>query len=362
MLRASWQGGIAIGLALLLCYCLNSVPAWAKSWMWRLVYAKFLVVVVVTHSLAIPILNRSSSGRAVSLGNQRGIAHDVAALPTDGTLDSDLDPELIVDSRGTSNVPNLAKSVANATIRDSPRSLLGNLDWTQGAFCLWVLGIATCLLSVWRHHRQLRQIQFRPINQESLMLMANSIASEFGLKNVPSIAASREVPSPMLIGAFRPVIVLPQRVVACCSDEQIEMILRHEMAHVRRNDLLWGWVSMLVEVLFFFHPMVWWASRRIRLVRELDCDRLAIGERAAPVSYADALLRVAQLSQEHRICCRSLGAACIFESSKSLSRRLIAMRNYRQLSWRGNARYAVALFVTGLIGIVPWHPVARDTN
>jgi beta-lactamase regulating signal transducer with metallopeptidase domain len=69
---------------------------------------------------------------------------------------------------------------------------------------------------------------------------------------------------------------VPKRLLAEFGAEQLEQILLRELAHILRNDLVWGWLAELARLFWFFHPVAHWASARIRLERELACDQLAM--------------------------------------------------------------------------------------
>jgi hypothetical protein len=85
---------------------------------------------------------------------------------------------------------------------------------------------------------------------------------------------------------------LPAAALMALSPEQLEAVLAHELAHVRRADYLWNLIQTMVETLLFFHPAVWWLGRRLRQQRELCCDDVAVQSCADPLVYATALLRL----------------------------------------------------------------------
>lgn len=94
---------------------------------------------------------------------------------------------------------------------------------------------------------------------------------------------------PTVIGWLKPVVLLPGSVLAGLTPQQIEAVLAHELAHVRRHDYLVNLLQAVVETLLFYHPAVWWLSRRIREEREHCCDDLAVSLCGDRVAYASAL-------------------------------------------------------------------------
>ncbi len=111
--------------------------------------------------------------------------------------------------------------------------------------------------------------------------------------------------SPSVVGWFRPVILLPPATLLGLTPEQLEAVLAHELAHIRRYDSLVNAAQILVETLLFYHPAVWWISARIREERELCCDDVAVSSCGDALCYARALTRLERL----RLTALALGSA-----------------------------------------------------
>src|SRR5580692_6312419 len=101
--------------------------------------------------------------------------------------------------------------------------------------------------------------------------------------------------SPSVIGWLRPVILLPAATLAGLEPEQLQAVLAHEIAHIRRHDYLVNLAQTVVETLLFYHPAVWWVSARIRHERELCCDDAAVAMCGDAVFYARALTSLERL-------------------------------------------------------------------
>jgi len=99
---------------------------------------------------------------------------------------------------------------------------------------------------------------------------------------------------PQVVGYWRPVILLPLGALTGLGAEQVEAILIHELAHIRRADYLVGMAQSLIEGLFFFHPAVWWASAVMRTEREYACDDVVLALRPNGRAYAAALTTLEQ--------------------------------------------------------------------
>jgi beta-lactamase regulating signal transducer with metallopeptidase domain len=168
---------------------------------------------------------------------------------------------------------------------------------------LWLAGVgllAARLLVSWSRVRRLAREGVAP--QELVWEAAAArLAEALGVRRAVRLLESRAVEVPGVIGALRPVILLPVSALTGLSPAEIEMLLAHELAHVRRHDYLLNLLQSVVETLFFFHPAVWWISRRVREEREHCCDDLAIAVCGSPVRYARALTRLEELRSAPRL-------------------------------------------------------------
>jgi BlaR1 peptidase M56 len=125
--------------------------------------------------------------------------------------------------------------------------------------------------------------------------LARDVANKLGLKRAVRVVHSKLVEVPAVIGWLAPVVLLPVALTTAVTPQQLQAILAHELAHVRRHDFLVNLLQMLAETLLFYHPAVWWVSHRMRLLREDCCDDLAVHVLCDRASYARALLRVDEL-------------------------------------------------------------------
>ncbi|HEV7485156.1 MAG TPA: M56 family metallopeptidase [Thermoanaerobaculia bacterium] len=127
---------------------------------------------------------------------------------------------------------------------------------------------------------------------------ARRLADALKLRRAVQLLESAAVEVPTVIGWLRPVVLLPATSLTGLSTEQMEMILAHELAHIRRNDFFVNLMQAVVETLLFYHPAVWWISNRIRVEREHCCDDVAVSVSGKPLVYARALTRLEELRVE----------------------------------------------------------------
>jgi bla regulator protein blaR1 len=124
---------------------------------------------------------------------------------------------------------------------------------------------------------------------------ARRLARALKLRRAVQLLESAAVEVPTVIGWLRPVVLLPAATLTGLSTEQMEMILAHELAHIRRNDFFVNLMQAIVETLLFYHPAVWWISNRIRVEREHCCDDVAVSVSGNALVYARALTRLEEL-------------------------------------------------------------------
>ena len=126
------------------------------------------------------------------------------------------------------------------------------------------------------------------------------LARRYRLGHRVVLRISDEVISPMVFGMWHAVVLMPLSTAMSLTPEQLQAVLAHELAHVRRWDYLCNLLQTSIECLFFFQPAVWWISRRVREFREACCDQAAATTCADPLVYAEALLRMEEQRVQHR--------------------------------------------------------------
>src|SRR5262249_55483729 len=121
------------------------------------------------------------------------------------------------------------------------------------------------------------------------------LAARLRVRMPVKLVESALVEVPTVIGWLKPMILLPAAALAGLDPRQLEALLAHELAHVRRHDYLVNLLQTAIETLLFYPPAVWWLSRRIREERELCCDDLAITVCGDGMVYARALATMEEL-------------------------------------------------------------------
>ena len=360
MWRASWQGGLALLAAWGIGTLLARGNGRVASWLWRLGYLKFIACMLLVVPLALPLLPRQSA--PVVTAPQVALipaAEKPAAIGNNTHSDAppianQLDAPSPLEASSTPLSPAPQESPPSPAIAPAPKPSLP--AWLM---FLWSIGLSIGvlrLLVAWRRTRLMLKDAL-PVHDATIRETAARAARNLNIESLPRLLATQSPAGPLLTGLLRPAIVLPAGLLENCPPAQLELIFAHELAHLKRRDLWWNWLQAAVSLLFFFHPLVWLASRPWRLAQELACDELALAAaRAHPADYGRTLL---DLLAQQSIARRRLVGVGVVGSHSTLRRRIIAMKNLPPRTRRRLALAAACTAFAGMIGIVPWRLAAQ---
>lgn len=294
-----------------------TIPANSKAWIWRLAFLKPLLSLL---PFAVITLHVLPSNPVVS--------------------------EPVADV-GISRVKTPASLSSTEIARESAASQRSNAD---PILILWILGVcATAGYGLWGLGKAILIIRSAtPITQPELQEALVDLMDRAGVEPPINLLASPLVQSAMLVGGFRPTIVLPTSAVEEGSTSDLRLMLAHEIAHIARRDLTWFGVTSAVQTLFFFNPVVWLAAKCSRLDHESATDRYAAQLAGVPIhAYADMLLRATVAARIGL----APGTLRMAASYRTIHRRLEAMKhfNLKPSVGRKSAIAALALVTCGLL-------------
>jgi uncharacterized protein (TIGR03435 family) len=162
--------------------------------------------------------------------------------------------------------------------RPAPVAPLMPILWT-----IWLIGFAVIVAIRLRMWRRIQKIQRsgRPFEIPDV-----TIPTTVDVRAVPGLL------EPGVVGWRKPVLLLPLDITAKLSPQQLHAIVMHEMSHIRRRDNLTSTIHMIVEAVFWFHPLVWWIGTRLVDERERACDEEVLQLGNEPITYAEGMLQV----------------------------------------------------------------------
>lgn len=163
-----------------------------------------------------------------------------------------------------------------------------------GAWLFGVGAMAARYALLWRGVRRLERLDAEP-PPAWIAALLDSVRRRMGVSREVRLHVSPRVEVPMVFGWARVVLLLPAAIALKLSAQELEAILSHELAHVRRGDWLANLLRVFASILLFHHPAVWWIGGRIAVEREFCCDDLAARASGGAVPYLRALLRLEEL-------------------------------------------------------------------
>ena len=181
---------------------------------------------------------------------------------------------------------------ATGLARDSVLTWVVRL-WLAGAIAFWLR-----LICGWVAAARMRSTMVRPAPPEWQRILGK-LGARIGLSRHVGLLVAARVQVPTAIGWLRPVVLLPIGALTGLPPEQMEAVLVHELAHIRRHDYLVNILQSVSEALLFYHPAVWWVSGHIRTERELCCDDVAVSVSGDALAYACALAELESSRPAH---------------------------------------------------------------
>jgi|GEM_PF-2913493 len=188
------------------------------------------------------------------------------------------------------------QSIVEQVATQEPNAWLASLStvlvWT------WIIGMDFMLLRLIFSYSQVRQLH-RSAEQASgqIRQLVDRVADRVGLSRKLDVLISRDLNTAAVLGMFRPVLFLPASMITGLSQSELEAVIAHELAHIRRFDAIVNFCQRLVEAILFYNPAVWWISRQIRIEREACCDAVGVQATGDAGSYSETLARWAESIQ-----------------------------------------------------------------
>jgi Zn-dependent protease with chaperone function len=280
-----WQSALLIAIAALVAWLLRRSSPVVRYWLWQIVAIKLLLMPFWT--LAVPWPAWLHSGPP---------AQSAAFRPAEGLAGESIRPMLPRPSFRP--VEGLGTETASPAA--SPWEPLAAITWQAWLLLAWFAVVLwQCVRLLIQHVRLRALLKLAITTDDKLAGLVAELAGQIGLRRVPAaVAVAGDCPL-FVCGLWRPRLVLPSRLLASLSVAERRQVILHELGHVKRHDLLWGWPVEIARIAYFFHPLVYWVGYQLRLERELACDQLAMARSGHPAAdYAQTLVQVVSHASE----------------------------------------------------------------
>jgi beta-lactamase regulating signal transducer with metallopeptidase domain len=330
-----WQGAALAALFASFNWALRHAPPTARYALAAATLAGMLALPIATlHSLAARPLSAAEIEPPCAAGELPGCSGPVAFLPSQ-----------------------FPASVSEPTRQQLERFL-------PALVSLWAAGVLLLSLRTFGGWVLVQRLKAKGLSAvpESLDATFARLREALRISAPVRLCQSALVRVPTALGWLRPVVLVPAGALVGLSASQLELILAHELAHIRRRDYLVNLLQTAVETLLFYHPAVWWVSGRMRIERELCCDDLAVAACGNPVGYARALADLESLGTRPPVLAMAASGGSLFDRVA----RLVTppgplSRTSRGLATVLGAGALALVFSLGssLLGVPPAEDVAR---
>jgi beta-lactamase regulating signal transducer with metallopeptidase domain len=335
LLKASWQAGVIILLVLGAQWALGRRlrPSW-RFGLWLLVVVR----------LALPWTIPS----AVSLFNFLSWARVSEAVVS---LRATPSGAAVIQPTGSALAQAPAQQAAVASAAAPSFGL--NLSWLSLAWAAGVFALASGLVIT--HYRLWRRVApCRPLIDSRVLNLLEDCKQRMGVRVPVALVETAAVDGPCLFGFLRPRLLLPPEFTRGFSIDEMRYVFLHELGHVKRHDILLGWLMTLLQILHWFNPLVWLAFARMRVDRELACDALALSH-AEDQDNKPYGRTIVKLLENFSDSVRAPGLAGIVEDKQQMKERINMIAKFQKTN-RGPV-LAVFLFIAlGLLTLTDAQP------
>jgi len=272
LLRTSWQAGILVCLILLIQKALGrQIGVRGRYWLWLVLVIRMAMFwappspVSVYNLLPTPQL----AGYRIAATPQAGKVGPALAT-TDGTY--------ATGGHGKAGPAAYSPREPGAAVSLASQAKHWVTRWDTVLFLLWLAGACTLTGHIIAAHIRLRRlVRHEPLVTDRRILdLLEDSQRQMGIKRAVGVIATDRIDSPALLGCLQPRLLLPKQTLAELSHQELRHIFLHELAHLRRDDIVIGYLVTLLQVLHWFNPLVAVGFKRMRADREMVCDALAL--------------------------------------------------------------------------------------
>lgn len=270
-------------------------------------------------------------------------------------MENELDGDLEVGSRSPKDRPAIqtkgnAGTIGSPEIKGTQSRRITLFGLRYGVLLLWLSGASWELLKLIRGSRHLLRLSRRStrISDVRLDAMAREAAREMELRTSVSLKSSTDIQMPVSLGLSKPVIILPRALPERFSEEELKMILIHELAHIKRFDFLINLIQSMLGIILYFHPAFHLLKANLAKERESICDDWVIYMTGKRCAYARCLMNIGEdLTRP------ALGAA-ILGRGGSLKRRVKMLLDESRILRIRMSRSAMAILISVVCVFVPF--------
>ena len=297
LLAVVWQStALTLAAALVVTLLLRRSSPAVRYWIWQIVAIKLLVMPFWSWSIpwrgpivdkVLPDENPVVGMRPTAKGTESLVGARSPGEKRDVLEAGSLPADVAVAEKVDGSSPKIGRETANAT-------------WASWLLLAWSVLVIVQVLRLAVQRRRLSRLLRQAIPADlHLAEIVTATAAQVGIRRVPQTLITQSDCSPFVCGVWQPKLILPRGLQEKLSPAELSQVLLHELAHIRRHDLVWSWIGEIARMVYFFHPAAHWICYQARLERELACDQLAMAVSGyGPGEYAATLVQVVSHASE----------------------------------------------------------------
>ena len=346
--EGSVQASIMIGLIVVLLWLLGKwfSPKFAYC-LWMLLIVRLILPWAPQSDFSLYNLLPSSS---TATADSPGVTSEDGGVAPTYEAKSDMtgvigeSAEVSLDSEAYS-----ASSLDALAATGDTSGAFGAVEWLLS---VWLAGVAAmfawmglCNFLFWK-----RVYRRTPVTQESVLELLEDCKTQLNVHTILGVVETDQVDTPVLFGMIRPRLLLPKGTIEALDTGQLGYVFLHELAHLKRNDIMIGYLTTVLQAVHWFNPLIWYAFYRMRCDRELTCDGLALSSisEAESISYGRTIVHfLEKFSRPCRLC----STAGVLEDQSQLKRRISMIAQFSKKTYRWSIWGIVLVLVVAMTSL-----------
>ena len=227
------------------------------------------------------------------------------------------------------------------------------IDYEFIFICIWILGIVIMSIFVLCGIIKIRLIKKSSTYQQSSNI--NKILDDcldiMAIKEKVNLVYTYKINNPCIYGFIKPSIFIPMKILESISEDEFKYVLLHELSHFKRKDTLVNWILIILNIVYWYNPVIWYGFYKMRQDCEVACDNCAIKylEYGENIKYGSAIIKLIQLTNESQIL---IGTTSIVSSKSEIKKRIIMISKYEKVSWKGILFGVIVIIAVGIVGLI----------
>ncbi|MBX7255271.1 MAG: hypothetical protein K1Y02_02825 [Candidatus Hydrogenedentes bacterium] len=361
VLNVSWQAALLVALVVVVQRLLRGrISATVRHAMWGLVLVRLLLL----WSVPAPFSVYNAVEEVTALFTSSEQPAQSTLLYVDGKLADSTSPDAARAAQAAmaGGSSTTITRVNSSDLPSMPLHSRGLSPWFVGA-AIWLAGSTTMIAFMVAQGRTLarRVTKQRLVVKPQVLELLEDCKQRMGVNTWLAMVVTPCVEGPALLGAIRPRLLLPPALLESASSEHLRYVFLHELAHLKRGDILIGWLVNVLLAVHWFNPALWWARKRITADRELACDAhvLSVLNFEERRGYGHALL---DQFQKFRPPAWSPGLASVLEGKTNMERRIAMVTQFSETTRWSKAFAACVLALFGVLVLTDAQEPATDIS